>query len=61
MRVASPPCRFPCYYGIDFPTPGDLIAEVQIVLPKDLEPATRELLAQIDQRYPQDPRAHLKW
>jgi len=41
--------------------PGDLIAEVQIVLPKDLEPATRELLAQIDQRYPQDPRAHLKW
>ncbi|MFH1707157.1 MAG: amidophosphoribosyltransferase [Planctomycetota bacterium] len=26
MRVASPPCRFPCYYGIDFPTRKELIA-----------------------------------
>jgi DnaJ-class molecular chaperone len=41
--------------------PGDLIAEVQIVLPKDLDAAARDLLAQIDHRYPQDPRAHLRW
>jgi len=26
MRVAGPPHRFPCHYGIDFPTVGELIA-----------------------------------
>ena len=26
MRVAGPPHRFPCHYGIDFPTKGELIA-----------------------------------
>lgn len=26
VRVASPPIRYPCYYGIDFPTPDELIA-----------------------------------
>ncbi len=26
MRVAGPPHRFPCHYGIDFPTTGELIA-----------------------------------
>ncbi len=26
MRVAGPPHRFPCHYGIDFPTSGELIA-----------------------------------
>jgi amidophosphoribosyltransferase len=26
MRVAGPPHRFPCHYGIDFPTRGELIA-----------------------------------
>ena len=25
FRVASPPVRFPCYYGIDMPTPAELI------------------------------------
>ncbi|MFH0797732.1 MAG: amidophosphoribosyltransferase [Candidatus Omnitrophota bacterium] len=26
MRVSCPPHRFPCYYGIDFPTPKELAA-----------------------------------
>ncbi len=26
LRVASPPIRHPCYFGIDFPTPEELIA-----------------------------------
>jgi amidophosphoribosyltransferase len=26
LRISSPPCRYPCYYGIDFPDPKELIA-----------------------------------
>jgi amidophosphoribosyltransferase len=26
MRVSGPPHRFPCHYGIDFSTSGELIA-----------------------------------
>ena len=26
VRVSAPPIRFPCHYGIDFPTKGELIA-----------------------------------
>lgn len=26
MRVSSPPTKWPCYYGIDTPTRGELIA-----------------------------------
>jgi amidophosphoribosyltransferase len=26
MRISSPPTKWPCYYGIDTPTRGELIA-----------------------------------
>lgn len=26
IRISSPPIRFPCHYGVDFPSPGELIA-----------------------------------
>ncbi len=26
MRIASPPVKWPCFYGIDFATPAELIA-----------------------------------
>jgi amidophosphoribosyltransferase len=31
LRVASPPIRFPCFYGIDTPTRGELIASANEV------------------------------
>jgi DnaJ-class molecular chaperone len=40
---------------------GDLLAEVQIVLPKNFDEPTRDLVRQIDQRYRQEPRANLRW
>ena len=29
--MASPPIRHPCYFGIDFPTPSELIANTRSV------------------------------
>lgn len=26
IRISSPPVRFPCFYGVDFPSPGELVA-----------------------------------
>jgi curved DNA-binding protein len=40
---------------------GDLLAEIQIVLPKNLTPADREAIGQIDQHYVQNPRRELRW
>ena len=40
---------------------GDLLAEIQIVLPKQLSDADRQTIRQIDQRYSQDPRKDLRW
>jgi amidophosphoribosyltransferase len=31
LRVASPPIRHGCYFGIDFPNPGELIANKRTV------------------------------
>ncbi len=31
LRITSPPCRYPCYYGIDFPDPRELIASKRSV------------------------------
>jgi amidophosphoribosyltransferase len=31
MRISCPPVRFPCYYGIDFPTAAELIASSMTV------------------------------
>lgn len=42
-------------------TPGDLFAEIQIVLPEKLTDAEREQIAEISNRYPQNPRADLRW
>jgi len=41
--------------------PGDLLAEIQIVLPKQLSDADRQAIKEIDQRYAQNPRADLRW
>ena len=40
---------------------GDLYAEVQIVLPKELDEASLEAIRQLDERYPLAPRNELKW
>ena len=42
-------------------TPGDLLAEIQIVLPKQISDADRQAIREIDQRYPQSPRKDLRW
>jgi DnaJ-class molecular chaperone len=40
---------------------GDLLAEIQIVLPKQLDEASQEAIRQIDARYKQNPRGNLRW
>jgi DnaJ-class molecular chaperone len=40
---------------------GDLLAEVQVVLPKNLSTADRDALKEIDAKYKQDPRKELRW
>ena len=41
--------------------PGDLIAEVQIILPPNLSDADRQTIRELDQRYPISPRQNLRW
>jgi DnaJ-class molecular chaperone len=40
---------------------GDLFAEIEIELPKNLTAEERQQLADISNRYPQKPRADLRW
>ena len=40
---------------------GDLLVEVQIVLPDKLDDESREMIRQIDEKHPADPRANVKW
>lgn len=40
---------------------GDLIVEVQIKLPKELDEEAKELIRQIDERHPVQPRTDLAW
>jgi DnaJ-class molecular chaperone len=42
-------------------SPGDLLAEIQIVLPKRLSEADRQTISEIDNRYSQNPRGDLRW
>lgn len=41
--------------------PGDLYAEIQIVLPETLDDESLAALRRIDQQYPLEPRRELKW
>jgi DnaJ-class molecular chaperone len=41
--------------------PGDLFAEVQIVLPDSLNDSERQAIADIARRHSQNPRAELRW
>ncbi len=41
--------------------PGDLFAEIQIVLPNNLTDSERQQLAEISNRHPQHPRSELRW
>ena len=42
-------------------SPGDLIAEIQIVLPDKIDEQTEQLLRQLGEQYQDDPRKNLKW
>lgn len=41
--------------------PGDLFAELEIVMPKNLSDEDRKQLADIAERYNENPRAELRW
>jgi DnaJ-class molecular chaperone len=41
--------------------PGDLYAEIQIVLPKSLNETDRQAIQEIDKRYSQNPRDGIRW
>ncbi len=50
-------------HGVKQPkgTPGDLFAEIQIVLPEGLDDEDRELIGKIDAKHPSSPRSDLQW
>jgi DnaJ-class molecular chaperone len=48
-------------HGIKSAPPGDLFAEIQIVLPEGLTSDERQTLSEISQRHSQNPRSELRW
>src|SRR5690606_373498 len=42
-------------------TPGDLYAEVQIMLPPEIDEATASAVRALDEKHPTDPRRELRW
>ncbi len=42
-------------------SPGDLFAEIQIVLPESIDDESAEMIRQLDKRHSLNPRADLKW
>ncbi len=42
-------------------TPGDLLAELQIVLPQEFDEEAREMIRKLDEQSPRDVRASLRW
>ena len=42
-------------------SPGDLYAEIQIVLPKGLTDEQKQTLAEVSDNHPQEPRGELRW
>jgi DnaJ-class molecular chaperone len=48
-------------HGIKTDPPGDLFAEIQIVLPENLSSQDRQTVADVSGRYPQNPRTGLRW
>lgn len=40
---------------------GDLFAEVQIVLPPNIDESSREMIRRLDEQYSGNPRANLRW
>jgi DnaJ-class molecular chaperone len=47
--------------GLKTNPPGDLFAEIQIVLPENLSSQDRETLSDVSGRYSQNPRSELRW
>jgi DnaJ-class molecular chaperone len=47
--------------GLQTNPPGDLFAEIQITLPSSLSEEDRHTLAEVSNRYPQNPRSELRW
>ncbi len=42
-------------------TPGDLFAEIQIVIPKQFDDEARRMIQKLEERAPQAPRSNLRW
>jgi curved DNA-binding protein len=42
-------------------TPGDLYADVQIMLPAEIDEATADAIRKLDEQHPSNPRRDLRW